>query len=59
MSCNRIFDRVSWVTLGFFLSYFFFNLARFQPQVSRVPGQSAGLGWFQNYAYNIFNLGII
>jgi hypothetical protein len=30
--------RVNWVTSSFFFSYFFFNPARFQPQVSR-------LGW--------------
>lgn len=36
---------------GFLTSFIFFlNLTRFQPRVSRVPGQPTGRTKFQNYA---------
>ena len=35
MGCNRVFN----------YPYFFTNLARFQPWVSQVPGQSVGPGF--------------
>jgi hypothetical protein len=42
--CNRVFDRVNPLGhTGFFFLYFFFNPARFQPLVGRVPGLSARL----------------
>ena len=38
--CNRVFDRVNPLGhTGFFFLYFFFNPARFQPLVGRVPGR--------------------
>jgi hypothetical protein len=46
--CNRVFDRVlpgHWVnrvTPGFSLPYFFFNPARFQLRVGRVPSWPVG-----------------
>jgi len=38
------------VTPGFSFSRFFFNPARFQPQINRIPDQPTGSGRFQNYA---------
>jgi hypothetical protein len=36
--------RVDWVKPGHDFSYFFFNPARFQPRVGRVPSQPVGSG---------------
>jgi hypothetical protein len=44
--------RVNWVTSSFFFSYFFFNPARFQPQVSRVQVDPLGWAGFQTMHSN-------
>jgi hypothetical protein len=52
---NRVTEstrRVSRVTPGHGLCYFFINPARFQPQISRVPGQPAGLGRVSKHCIN-------